>query len=151
MKTGTNGDLTGASLQGGNSGSNGTNRGRTTIQQLAVLGAGSRLEVSSATPPRSLPAPPFPRHPAKCGDVEPDPRLLPQNGNPYRTSVTVAMIRRALRGWLYPYVGSRLKPGDFHPIISYLFTEWKCNLDCHYCWAYDNHVQGMTEDTADAR
>ena len=29
------------------------------------------------------------------------------------------------------------KAGDFDPIISYLFTEWKCNLDCHYCWAND--------------
>ncbi|HOQ47278.1 MAG TPA: radical SAM protein [Bryobacteraceae bacterium] len=39
-------------------------------------------------------------------------------------------------------------PGDFHPIIAYLFTEWKCNLDCHYCWAFDNRVKGMTEETA---
>jgi MoaA/NifB/PqqE/SkfB family radical SAM enzyme len=33
-------------------------------------------------------------------------------------------------------------------MIAYLFTEWKCNLDCHYCWAFDNSVKGMTEDTA---
>ena len=41
-----------------------------------------------------------------------------------------------------------LLPGDFHPIIAYLFTEWKCNLDCHYCWAFDNTVKGMSEDVA---
>jgi MoaA/NifB/PqqE/SkfB family radical SAM enzyme len=58
------------------------------------------------------------------------------------------MVTRAMRGWLVPYIRSRLKPGDFHPIISYLFTEWKCNLDCHYCWAYDNNLKGMTEDVA---
>jgi MoaA/NifB/PqqE/SkfB family radical SAM enzyme len=58
------------------------------------------------------------------------------------------MIRRAMRGWLYPYLRSRVYPGDFHPIIAYLFTEWKCNLDCHYCWAFDNTVKGMTEETA---
>jgi len=58
------------------------------------------------------------------------------------------MVRRALRGWLYPYLRSLLLPGDFHPIIAYLFTEWKCNLDCHYCWAFDNSVKGMSEDTA---
>jgi sulfatase maturation enzyme AslB (radical SAM superfamily) len=29
-----------------------------------------------------------------------------------------------------------------------LFTEFKCNLDCHYCWAFDNKVKGMSEDTA---
>jgi MoaA/NifB/PqqE/SkfB family radical SAM enzyme len=39
-------------------------------------------------------------------------------------------------------------PGQFHPIIAYLFTEYKCNLDCHYCWAFDNRVKGMSEDTA---
>jgi MoaA/NifB/PqqE/SkfB family radical SAM enzyme len=57
-------------------------------------------------------------------------------------------IYRAMRGWLFPYVRSRVAPGDFHPIIAYLFTEWKCNLDCHYCWAFDNRVKGMTEDIA---
>ena len=33
---------------------------------------------------------------------------------------------------MFPYFKSRLLRGDFHPIIAYLFTEWKCNLDCHY-------------------
>jgi len=98
--------------------------------------------------PRSLPEPVFPRHAKKLGDVEPDPKFLPKNGNPYRTRVTIPMIRRALRGWLYPYIRSRVAPGQLHPIIAYLFTEWKCNLDCHYCWAFDNRVGGMTEDTA---
>jgi MoaA/NifB/PqqE/SkfB family radical SAM enzyme len=52
-----------------------------------------------------------------------------------------------MRGWLFPYIKSRALPYDFHPLIAYLFTEWKCNLDCHYCWAFDNRVKGMTEDT----
>ena len=39
-------------------------------------------------------------------------------------------------------------PGELQPLISYLFSEWKCNLDCHYCWSYDNSVKGMTEQTA---
>lgn len=39
-------------------------------------------------------------------------------------------------------------PGQLQPLISYLFSEWKCNLDCHYCWSYDNSVKGMTEQTA---
>ncbi|MGE5568424.1 MAG: radical SAM protein [Rhodospirillales bacterium] len=96
----------------------------------------------------ALPEPVFPLHPDKCGDVPPNPRSVPKNGNPYRTQASPFMVRRALRGWLYPYLRSRLAPGDFHPIIAYLFTEWKCNLDCHYCWAFDNRVKGMTEDTA---
>jgi MoaA/NifB/PqqE/SkfB family radical SAM enzyme len=101
-----------------------------------------------ADPPAGLPTPAFPRYPDKCGDVEPPSEFLPSNGSPYRTRVTVPMVARALRGWLVPYVASRVAPGDFHPIISYLFTEWKCNLDCHYCWAYNNNVKGMTEEVA---
>ena len=95
-----------------------------------------------------LPRPFFPRYPEKLGDIEPDPKYLPRDGNPYRTRVTFPMVARALRGWLYPYIGSRLKPGEFHPIVAYLFTEWKCNLDCHYCWAYNNNVKGMSEAVA---
>ena len=53
-----------------------------------------------------------------------------------------------MRGWLFPFVRSRILPGDFHPIIAYLFTEYKCNLDCRYCWAYDNRVKGMSEGIA---
>ncbi len=98
--------------------------------------------------PLTLPEPVFPQHPEKCGDIEPDPRFLPKDGSPYRTRVTLPMVTRALRGWMVPYLRSRVLPGDFHPIIAYLFTEFKCNLQCHYCWAYDNQVKGMTEDTA---
>lgn len=39
-------------------------------------------------------------------------------------------------------------PGECHPLIAYLFTEWKYNLDCYYCWAFNNKVNGMMEDTA---
>jgi len=39
-------------------------------------------------------------------------------------------------------------PGQLRPLIAYLFTEWKCNLDCHYCWSYDNRITGMTEPVA---
>jgi MoaA/NifB/PqqE/SkfB family radical SAM enzyme len=95
-----------------------------------------------------LPEPPYPRFPEKCGNVEPDPKFLPKDGNPYRTRVTFPMVTRAMRGWLVPYLRSRLLPGEFHPIVSYLFTDFKCNLSCHYCWAFDNEVPGMSEDTA---
>ncbi|HEY6328772.1 MAG TPA: radical SAM protein, partial [Blastocatellia bacterium] len=55
---------------------------------------------------------------------------------------------RAFRRWLVPYMQSRVLFDEFRPLLSYLFTEWKCNLDCHYCWAFDNSVKGMSEDTA---
>jgi len=94
-----------------------------------------------------LPEPVFPQHP----------ELLAQDDN-YEVNLAAAragkrnwtapLVYRAMNGWLFPYMKSRVLPGPFHPIIAYLFTEWKCNLDCHYCWAFDNSVKGMTEDVA---
>lgn len=97
---------------------------------------------------QTLPEPVFPRHPDLLGDEASDfapHEPVTPNG---RRHWTTSLIFRAMRGWLFPYVKSRVLPGDFHPIIAYLFTEWKCNLDCHYCWAFDNRVKGMSEDTA---
>jgi MoaA/NifB/PqqE/SkfB family radical SAM enzyme len=55
---------------------------------------------------------------------------------------------RTWKGLGAPYFKSRLMPGELRPLIAYLFSEWKCNLDCHYCWSYDNSVRGMTEPVA---
>jgi MoaA/NifB/PqqE/SkfB family radical SAM enzyme len=98
--------------------------------------------------PLTLPEPVFPRHPELLTEAE-----LPEDrsgspANPYKRRWPASLVYRGMRGWLFPYIKSRVLPGDFHPIIAYLFTEWKCNLDCHYCWAFDNRVKGMTEDTA---
>jgi MoaA/NifB/PqqE/SkfB family radical SAM enzyme len=91
--------------------------------------------------PLTLPEPVYPQSPELQGMA--DPESFPDN-----RKWTAPLVYRAMRGWLFPYVRSRVLPGDFHPIIAYLFTEWKCNLDCWYCWAFDNKVKGMTEDTA---
>jgi MoaA/NifB/PqqE/SkfB family radical SAM enzyme len=88
-----------------------------------------------------LPEPVFPLHPERLAD--PGPEVLPDNRN-----WTASEIYRQMRGWLFPYVKSRVLPGDFHPITSYLFLEYKCNVDCWYCWAFNNKVKGMTEDVA---
>lgn len=96
-----------------------------------------------------LPEPVFPQYPKKCGDVELPAKCLRRSGkNPYYNRTNIAVVRRAMRGWLYPYVRSVILPGDFHPIVAFFFTEYKCNLDCHYCWAYNNNVKGMTEEVA---
>ena len=55
---------------------------------------------------------------------------------------------RAVRRWFIPYLHSRMQSGEFRPILSYLFTEWKCNIDCHYCWAWNDTRDGMTLETA---
>src|SRR5262249_53211979 len=77
-----------------------------------------------------FPEPVFPQHP----------NLLTQDDN-YEENLALAkagkrkwnapLVYRAMNGWLFPYIKSRVLPGPFHPIIAYLFTEWKCNLDCH--------------------
>jgi MoaA/NifB/PqqE/SkfB family radical SAM enzyme len=103
---------------------------------------------SPSTQGKTLPEPVFPQRPELLGaEVEiPEPQ---PDGSPYRRRRwTPPLILHAMRGWLFPYIKSRLLAGDFHPLIAYLFTEWKCNLDCHYCWAFDNRVRGMSEDTA---
>ena len=89
---------------------------------------------------KALPDPVFPQRPALLDDAP-----WPGDGERHWKAGHVV---RALRGWALPYLKSRLLPGEFHPIIAYLFTEYKCNLSCKYCWAYDNRVKGMTEDTA---
>ncbi|MGA7629340.1 MAG: radical SAM protein [Terriglobales bacterium] len=90
----------------------------------------------------TLPVPVFPQYPEKLND--PGPERAPEGNRKWG----VKPIYRAMRGWLLPYVRSRVLPGDFHPITSYLFVEYKCNLDCWYCWSFDNRVKGMTEDVA---
>jgi MoaA/NifB/PqqE/SkfB family radical SAM enzyme len=98
--------------------------------------------------PLALPEPVFPQHPELLTEEELEADKHGSPTDPYKRPWTHPLVYRAMRGWLFPYLKSRLLPGDFHPIIAYLFTEWKCNLDCHYCWAFDNRVKGMTEDTA---
>jgi len=89
-----------------------------------------------------LPDPVFPQHPEFLGD-EP----WPGDGDRHWP---VSKILHAMRGWAVPFFESRVLPGDFHPIIAYLFTEYKCNLDCHYCYSFDNRVKGMSEQVARA-
>ncbi len=94
-----------------------------------------------AQPPRypetlTLPEPVYPRRELK-GDMS-------------DTEYQHFNARRGWDSWAKPYFASRsLKNRKaLRPIIAYLFTDYKCNLDCHYCWAYDNRVKGMSEDTA---
>ncbi|HEV2446513.1 MAG TPA: radical SAM protein [Candidatus Sulfopaludibacter sp.] len=89
----------------------------------------------------ALPEPEFPQCPEMLAD--PGPETPPDKRQWSREH-----IMRKVRGWLVPYLRSRVLPGDFHPITAYLFVEYKCNIDCWYCWAFNNKVKGMTEDIA---
>jgi MoaA/NifB/PqqE/SkfB family radical SAM enzyme len=89
----------------------------------------------------TLPEPVFPQYPELLSDAGPD-------TPPEKRHWNRDQIMRKVRGWLVPYIRSRVMPGEFHPITAYLFVEYKCNVDCWYCWAFNNKVKGMTEDVA---
>lgn len=88
-----------------------------------------------------LPEPVFPQYPELLSD--PGPAIPPE-----RRSWGRELIMRKVRAWLVPYIRSRVMPGEFHPITAYLLVEYKCNIDCWYCWSFNNKVKGMTEDVA---
>ena len=94
--------------------------------------------------PQVFPEPVFPQRPDLLGLIDESEDWSP----PEKRRWKAGQIYHGMQGWLFPYIRSRVTAGDFHPLIAYLFTEWKCNLDCHYCWAFDNKVKGMTEDMA---
>jgi len=89
----------------------------------------------------TLPEPVYPRFPERLSN--PGPETPPESRN-----WTLPQVYHKMKGWLFPYIRSRVLAGEFHPITAYLFVEYKCNLDCWYCWAFNNKVKGMTEDTA---
>src|SRR5262245_8634139 len=104
---------------------------------------GLRTTVPPASKPEKLSNLVFPQYLEVLGDDGLTPPMPPP-----KRPCKVEHITRAMRGWTVPWLKARVLPGDFHPIIAYLFTEWKCNLDSHYCWAFDNRVKEMTEEIA---
>src|SRR5579884_238132 len=114
------------------------------LHELLTRPASSNTQFVPAGEPQRFPDPVFPQHPELLGPVDESPDWRP----PEKRKWTPGQIYHTMQGWLFPYIRSRVTPGDFHPLIAYLFTEFKCNLDCHYCWAFDNKVKGMSEDTA---
>ncbi|MBW2028621.1 MAG: radical SAM protein [Deltaproteobacteria bacterium] len=55
---------------------------------------------------------------------------------------------RAFRRWAIPYFNSLIHAKEFRPVLCYLYTEWKCNIDCYYCFQFNNEREGMDIDTA---
>src|SRR5262249_16171115 len=90
--------------------------------------------------------------PEITGERLPDPVFPQRKPGPDYTNKEYDRLNmvRGLKGWALPYVKSRWHSKDLRPIIAYLFTEFKCNVDCHYCWSYNNKVRGMSEETAKA-
>jgi MoaA/NifB/PqqE/SkfB family radical SAM enzyme len=97
------------------------------------------LQPKSSTPEQqglTLPEPVYPQSP------------LPEGVDYTEKQYHKINTNRGFKCWAVPFVKSRFRPSELRPIIAYLFTEFKCNVDCHYCWSYNNDVKGMTEDVA---
>ncbi len=93
----------------------------------------------------TLPTPVFPQNPELFHDL--DEQDIAAHETVVRTGKRhwpASKILKTMKGWMFPYFKSRALPGDFQPIIAYLFTEWKCNLDCHYCWSYKERLLGLS-------
>jgi organic radical activating enzyme len=114
------------------------------LHELLTKPSSPRIPLRPAAELQHLPVPVFPQHPEILGPINENDGWLP----PDKRRWTPGRIYHTMQGWLFPYIRSRITAGDFHPLIAYLFTEFKCNLRCHYCWAFDNKVKGMSEDTA---
>ena len=119
------------------------------LHNLLQQPSSGRPALLASIEPVTLPVPVFPQQPELMheldrNDIAAHDRVLRTGKRHWPAS----RVLKNMRGWMVPYFKSRLLPGEFQPIIAYLFAEWKCNLDCHYCWSYDNRVKGMTEETA---
>jgi hypothetical protein len=66
----------------------------------------------------TLPEAIYPRFPEKLSDPGPETR-------PEERKWTLPQAYHKMKGWLFPYVRSRVLPGEFHPNIAYLFVEYK--------------------------
>lgn len=65
-----------------------------------------------------------------------------------RTRYKAKNALRGIKCWYIPYLKSRYYNSEFRPLLSYLYTEWRCNVNCYYCYTWNNSVKGMTLDTA---
>ena len=55
---------------------------------------------------------------------------------------------RAVRRWVIPWLASRLHGEEFRPLLCCLYTDWRCKIDCRYCFQYDDDRPWMTLETA---
>ena len=73
---------------------------------------------------RALPSPVFPQHPAlmhelDAADISEHDTVL-QTGKRHWPA---SKVMKTMRGWMLPYLKSRVLPGEFQPIID-VFNRW---------------------------
>jgi len=79
-------------------------------------------------------------------------KFKPQNNHIYKKSRSrnydFSNFARAYRSWFVPYMNSKIHPQKFIPLLSFLYTDLNCNLNCRYCYSRGKDIPGMSMDTA---
>ncbi|MEJ2656860.1 MAG: radical SAM protein [Desulfobacterales bacterium] len=79
-------------------------------------------------------------------------KFKPANNHIYKKTRSrnydLSNFTRAYRSWFVPFVKGKIQPKKFRPLLSFLYTDLNCNLNCHYCYSRGQNIPGMTMDTA---
>jgi hypothetical protein len=95
--------------------------------------------------PLTLPEPVFPQHPELLTEEELEADKHGSATDPYKRRWTFPLVYRAMRGWLFPYVKSRLLPGDFHLIQNSLIIRVDGTLAPCYPMYSARHDWGVVD------
>jgi len=78
----------------------------------------------------------------------PAPRHFFNKTHTKNKSYQFSNFARAYRSWFVPYLKSRIRSHEFRPLLSFLYTDLNCNLNCHYCYCRRKKIPGMTMQVA---
>jgi MoaA/NifB/PqqE/SkfB family radical SAM enzyme len=84
----------------------------------------------------------YPYHPRETS------RARLSNRRIYKLFHGLNNFTRAYQSWLHPYLRARFHSKRFNPVLSFLYTDLNCNLDCHYCYSRGKKIPGMTMEVA---
>lgn len=72
----------------------------------------------------------------------------PEKANRHNLKYHLNNFTRAYKSWIVPYLKSRNCSNEFRPVLSFLYTDLNCNLDCHYCYSQGKKIPGMSMEMA---
>ncbi len=55
---------------------------------------------------------------------------------------------QAYQSWFLPYLRYRVTTSTFQPLLSFLYTDLNCNLNCSYCFSRGRNIPGMPMEMA---
>jgi len=77
------------------------------------------------------------------------PQLPASNTGPNRSvAKRVKNFTQAYQSWFLPYIKRLRTNGSFHPLLSFLYTDLNCNLNCSYCFSRGKNIPGMSMEMA---